>query len=113
MPFLLFAPALSALLASRGLLDAGVDLGTKIPQQVMASVASRIDERWTVLLTPERCEVTPVHSEDADCYFKASTELFLDVWNGRHTPSLADFMSGRIKSNNPLMLREFVSAFGK
>ncbi len=42
-------PALSALLASRGLLDAGVDLGTKIPQQVMASVASRIDERWTVL----------------------------------------------------------------
>jgi putative sterol carrier protein len=55
----------------------------------------------------------PLHSEDADCYFKASTELFLDVWNGRHTPSLADFMSGRIKSNNPLMLREFVSAFGK
>lgn len=71
------------------------------------------DERWTVLLTPERCEVMPVHSEDADCYFKASTELFLDVWNGRHTPSLADFMSGRIKSNNPLMLREFVSAFGR
>ena len=42
-------PAISALLASRGLLDAGVGIGTKIPQQVMASVASRIDERWTVL----------------------------------------------------------------
>ena len=42
-------PALSALLASRGLLDADVSLGTRIPQQVMASVYSRIDERWAVL----------------------------------------------------------------
>lgn len=71
------------------------------------------DEHWTVLLTPERCEVIPVASDDADCWFSASSELFLDVWNGRHTPSLTDFMTGRIKSNNPFMLREFVSAFGK
>lgn len=42
-------PALSALLASRGLLDADVSVGTRIPQQVMASVYSRIDERWAVL----------------------------------------------------------------
>jgi len=42
-------PVLSTLLASRGLLDANVGIGTKIPQQVMASVASRIDDRWTVL----------------------------------------------------------------
>lgn len=42
-------PALSALLASRGLLDAQVSIGTKIPQQVMASAFSQIDERWAVL----------------------------------------------------------------
>ena len=42
-------PALNTLLASRGLLDANVAVGTKIPQHVMASVASRIDDRWTVL----------------------------------------------------------------
>jgi len=42
-------PGLSTLLASRGLLDAPVNLGVKIPQQVMASVCSQIDERWTVL----------------------------------------------------------------
>jgi long-chain fatty acid transport protein len=42
-------PALTALLASRGLLDANVGLGTKIPQQVMASAVTRIDERWTLL----------------------------------------------------------------
>lgn len=43
------APALSALLASRGLLDSTVNVGTKIPQQVMASFHARIDDRWAVL----------------------------------------------------------------
>ncbi len=42
-------PALSALLASRGLLDADVNVGTRIPQQVMASFRARIDDRWAVL----------------------------------------------------------------
>jgi long-chain fatty acid transport protein len=42
-------PALSALLASRGLLDAQLSIGAKIPQQVMASAFSQIDERWAVL----------------------------------------------------------------
>jgi long-chain fatty acid transport protein len=43
------APGLSTLLASRGLLDAPLGLGVKIPQQVMASVYSQVDERWAVL----------------------------------------------------------------
>ena len=42
-------PALTTLLAARGLLDASIGLGTRIPQQVMASAVTRIDERWTVL----------------------------------------------------------------
>ena len=42
-------PGLSALLASRGLLDAQLSIGTRIPQQVMASAFSLIDERWAVL----------------------------------------------------------------
>ncbi len=42
-------PALSALLASRGLLDAQLSIGTRIPQQVMASGFAQIDERWAVL----------------------------------------------------------------
>ena len=47
--FSYLGPALSALLGSRGLLDADVSVGTRIPQQVMASVYSRIDDRWAVL----------------------------------------------------------------
>ena len=60
------------------------------------------------------CEVKPGKPEkDADCFFKASKQMFLDVWNGKHTPSAKDFLTGAIKSNNPLLLKDFVSAFRK
>ena len=39
--------------------------------------------------------------------------MFLDVWNGKYTPSATDFLMGRIKSNNPMLLKEFVAAFKK
>ena len=72
------------------------------------------DEKWTVALSKDKCEVTPGKPEkDADCFFKASEEMFLNVWNGTHKPGPTDFMMGRIKSNNPLLLKEFVEAFKK
>ena len=72
------------------------------------------DEKWTVSLSPETCEVkTGKPAQDADCFFKASEEMFLDVWNGKHTPGPKDFLTGAIKSNNPMLLREFVAAFKK
>lgn len=71
------------------------------------------DEKWTVSFTNDKCTVKSGNTEDADCFFKASTEMFLDVWNGKHTPSIADFMTGAIKSNNPILLKEFVAAFRK
>ena len=71
-------------------------------------------EKWTVRLTAETCEVTPGKPDkDADCFFKASEEMFLDVWNGKHTPSAKDFLTGSIKSNNPMLLKDFVAAFKK
>jgi putative sterol carrier protein len=71
------------------------------------------DEKWTVILSRDGCVVKPEKAEDADCFFKASTQMFLDVWNGRHTPSVTDFVTGAIKSNNPMLLKEFVAAFQK
>jgi hypothetical protein len=44
---------------------------------------------------------------------KGSKALFLDIWNGRYTPNAMDFITGKIKSNNPLLLKEFMAAFGK
>lgn len=71
-------------------------------------------EKWTVALAPETVTVTEGKPEkDADCFFKASEEMFLSVWNGKHTPGPSDFLMGRIKSNNPMLLKEFVEAFKK
>ncbi len=71
-------------------------------------------EKWTVRLSAEKCKVTPGKPEkDADCFFKASEAMFLDVWNGKHTPSAKDFLTGSIKSNNPMLLKDFVAAFKK
>ena len=72
------------------------------------------DEKWTVALTPDTCEVTPGKpAQDADCFFKASKQMFLDVWGGKYVPGIKDFMTGAIKSNNPTLLKEFVEAFKK
>lgn len=72
------------------------------------------DEKWTVVLTPDTCEVEEGKpDQDADCFFKASKQMFMDVWNGTHTPSAKDFLTGAIKSNNPLLLKDFVAAFKK
>ena len=71
-------------------------------------------EKWTVVITKEKCEVTAGKpDENADCFFKASEEMFLDVWNGKHAPSAKDFLTGSIKSNNPMLLKDFVAAFKK
>jgi len=42
-------PGLSTLLGARGLLGTQLDLGVTVPQQVMASAFSKIDERWAVM----------------------------------------------------------------
>jgi long-chain acyl-CoA synthetase len=72
------------------------------------------DEKWTVALTGEKCDVKAGKpDEDADCFFKATEQMFLDVWSGKYTPSAKDFLTGAIKSNNPLLLKEFIAAFRK
>jgi long-chain fatty acid transport protein len=42
-------PGFSALFAARGLLDARLNLGVRVPQQAMVSVFSQIDQRWALL----------------------------------------------------------------
>ena len=71
------------------------------------------DEKWTVRLTKDKCEVRKGKNDEADCFFKGPAELFLDVWNGRHELGAKDFLSGKVKSNNPVLLKEFVKAFQK
>lgn len=42
-------PGLEALLRARGLLGANIDLGVKVPQQVMVSAFHQLNTRWAVL----------------------------------------------------------------
>jgi long-chain fatty acid transport protein len=42
-------PILTALLQSRGLLDARIDMGATVPQQVMGSYYAEIGERWALM----------------------------------------------------------------
>ncbi len=69
------------------------------------------DEKWTVDITRDGCTVTRGRNEDSDVFFKGPPELFLDVWNGRHQLGPKDFLTGRVKSNRPLLLKDFVSVF--
>ena len=84
--------------------------GVKKPRTYYFSLDE--DEKWTVALTKDGCTVTPGKpAADADCFFKSSKQMFLDVWNRKYTPSAKDFIMGSIKSNNPMLLKEFVDAF--
>jgi putative sterol carrier protein len=71
------------------------------------------EEKWTVHIQKSKCTVERGNDGDADCFFKGPAELFLDVWNGKHKLGPADFLTGRVKSNNPMLLKEFVAAFQK
>jgi putative sterol carrier protein len=68
-------------------------------------------EKWTVSLSADACTVKSGKTDDADCFFKSTAQIFLDVWSGKKAPSATDFITGAIKSNNPLMLKEFMGAF--
>lgn len=70
-------------------------------------------ESWTVRLTREACEVRRGKDEKADCTCEGPAELFLDVWNGKRELGPVDFLTGKVKSNAPLLLREFARAFQK
>ena len=71
------------------------------------------EEKWTVRIGKDKCSVKKGKSDDADCFFKGSADLFLQVWNGTHTLGPVDFLTGKVKSNNPILLKDFVAAFQK
>lgn len=68
-------------------------------------------EKWTVAIRRDGCEVHEGERAGAEVWFEGPAELFLDVWNGRHELGPMDFLTGRVRSNNPLALRDFVAAF--
>lgn len=72
------------------------------------------DIKKTLTLDGEGCMVRDGKCvEDADCVCKTSTEMFNRIWNEGYRPGIMDFMGGKIKSNAPQLLQQFLQAFGK
>ena len=70
--------------------------------------------RKTVTLGEEGCLVEEGKTvETADCVCKTSEELLRRIWNEGYRPSAMDFMAGKIKSNAPQLLQQFLQAFGR
>jgi putative sterol carrier protein len=68
----------------------------------------------TVLLSEDGCRVEDGRTvETADCVCKTSEEFFMSIWNEGYRPGMADFLSGKIKTNDPTALQLFLRAFGK
>ncbi|RMG08992.1 MAG: hypothetical protein D6731_20730 [Planctomycetota bacterium] len=68
-------------------------------------------QKWTVRLTPTECSAEQGKAENADCFLKTSEERFLKLLAGKWTPGVMDFMSGKIKSNDPTKLKLLKDCF--
>lgn len=68
----------------------------------------------TVRLSASGCVVEDGRTvDDADCVCKTDAVFFRTIWEDGYRPGMGDFMSGKIKSNNPAALQLFLQAFGK
>jgi long-chain acyl-CoA synthetase len=69
-------------------------------------------ERWTVKITPSRCEVVSGKGTDAaDCVLKTSPAMFTRIVREAYTPTPGEFISGTVKSNNIALLMTFQKVF--
>lgn len=72
------------------------------------------DIKKTVFLSPEACRVEDGRAvEQADCVCKTDPDFFLKIWQDGYRPGMGDFLTGKIKSNNPSALQLFLKAFGR
>ncbi len=71
------------------------------------------EEKWSVSVGPESCQVIEGKTTDeADCFLKTSREMFDKTVRGDYTPTIMDFMTGKIKTNRPELLLTFRDIFG-
>ena len=72
------------------------------------------NNKKTVRLTSERAVIEDGKTVDAaDCVCKTSAAFFISIWRDGRRPGMGDFLSGKVKSNNPSELETFLRCFGK
>jgi hypothetical protein len=53
------------------------------------------------------------NAEPVDCDCKTGSDMFKKIWYDRYRPGIMDFLSGAIECDNPLLLPQFLRAFGR
>ena len=83
------------------------------PTSFYFSLGSNPDGKWTLELGPELAEFRPGRPQGgkADCVLKTSLEIFEKIVRESYTPSVAEFMAGKVKSNDIALLQVFQRAF--
>ena len=68
--------------------------------------------KWTVTVDPDDCIiVNKKPAGRADCVIKTSPEMLRKMIHEKYVPSMDEFMSGDIKTNDPDLLMRFQSVF--
>ncbi len=85
----------------------------KKPLSFYFSLGEGPESKWSLQLDSGRCRFQPGRPAKgrADCVLKTSTQIFMKIVNESYTPSVAEFMSGKVKSNDIQLLQSFQKAF--
>ncbi len=79
------------------------------------SLGDRADGKWTVKAAPGGVlDISPGRPTGgrADCVLKTDPKTFERIVREKYVPSFAEFADGRVKTNDPDLLRQFQSVFG-
>ena len=70
------------------------------------------DQKWTLWITAKKCDFKKgKHVEKADCVLKTDEELFVKMVTTDYTPSMMEFMGGKVKTNDVDLLKQFRAIF--
>jgi long-chain acyl-CoA synthetase len=83
------------------------------PTSFYFSVGEASDGKWTLDLRPDQASFKPGRpaTGTADCVLKTSVEIFEKIVRESYTPSVSEFVSGKVKSNDIALLQVFQRAF--
>ena len=70
------------------------------------------DAKWTVKVKKDGVEIVNQKTADqADCVLKTSSDMFRRIVDEQYTPTVMEFVSGVVKSNDPDLLMKFQKIF--
>jgi putative sterol carrier protein len=76
----------------------------KSPMTFYFSLGEEDGQKWSATFDAETMNYLPGKVDESDVFLKMEEALFLQLLAGEYKPTLMDFMSGKIKSNDPLKL---------